>query len=69
MTTHFNVTWPDGSSVVEAEEAVTADAYALARWGLSTAAEVLAAHNVKIELHEPAVEAAAEDPPAETPAV
>lgn len=44
---NYEITWPSGLTTVESSETLTADAYAMERWGLNSAAEV-AEHGVLI---------------------
>ena len=66
MTNRFSITWSTAKQTeVEIDESISADAYAMARWGVDSAAQVLADYGVKIELLHDAdkeVEIPLEDP-------
>ena len=44
----FNVTWPDGSTTEETSETTSPDAYAMERWGASSADAAMQAYGVAI---------------------
>lgn len=46
----FHVQWTSGSRSIETAEAATADAYAMERWGMNSAAQVFDDYGVKITL-------------------
>ena len=59
----FHVTWPNGQTETDNSETTSADAYAMERWGCTSAEQVWAQYGVRINT-TPDQPAPAQEPPA-----